>query len=153
MLRGPDLKNRQLLLHRNVPDPVHQHLADLSLLVGTTLEGLAQSRGHLRSALNLLRNALYIPRTWKFFEADMISLLVDMLQSSLSNFANQLKSSPGGQRELESTQNLTSDQDKEPSDHADHSEGGDLASVEDLGENWGDPKLENLMMTKEEERL
>ena len=42
--------------------------------------------------------------------------------------------------------------EKEPSDHADHSEGGDLASVEDPGENPGNPKLEKLMMTEEEER-
>ena len=47
---------------------------------------------------------------------------------------------------------MTLDQEKEPSDHADHSEGGDFASVEDPAENQGDPKWENLMMTEEEER-
>ena len=88
----------------------------------------------------------------EIFKADMTSMLVDMLQSSLSNFASQLKSSSGGQGESESTQNVVSDQEKEPSDHDDRSEGGDLASVEDPAENPSDPKLENLMMTEEEER-
>ena len=82
----------------------------------------------------------------------MTSMLADMLQSSLSNFASQLKSSSGGQGESESTQNVASDQEKEPSDHDDHSEGGDLASVEDPAEIPADNKLENLMMTEEEER-
>ena len=82
----------------------------------------------------------------------MTSMLADMLQSSLSNFASQLKSSSGGQGESESTQNVASDEEKEPSDHDDHSEGGDLASVEDPAEIPGDNKLENLMMTEEEER-
>ena len=85
-----------------------------------------------------------------FFKADMTSLLADM-RSSLSDFASQLKSSSGGQGKPESVQNMTSDQGKEPSDHADHSEGSDLASVEDPGENEGDPKLEDLMMTGEED--
>ena len=85
-----------------------------------------------------------------FFKADMTSLLADM-RSSLSDFASQLKSSSGGQGKSESVQNMTSDQGKEPSDHADHSEGSDLAAVEDPGENEGDPKLENLMMTGEED--
>ena len=58
-----------------------------------------------------------------------------------------------GARESQSPhRNVTSDQEKEPSDHADHSEGGDFASVEDPAENRGDPKWENLMMTEEEER-
>ena len=82
----------------------------------------------------------------------MTSMLADMLQSSLSNFASQLKSSSGGQGESDSTQNVASDQEKEPSDHDDHSEGGDLASVEDPAEIPADNKLENLMMTEEEER-
>ena len=79
-------------------------------------------------------------------------MLADMLQSSLSNFASQLKSSSGGQGESESAQNVASDQEKEPLDHDDHSEGGDLASVEDPTENPGDPKLENILMTEEGER-
>ena len=37
-------------------------------------------------------------------------------------------------------------------DHDDHSEGRDLASVEELSEAPGDPHLENLMMTEEEQR-
>ena len=82
----------------------------------------------------------------------MTSMLADMLQSSLSNFASQLKSNSGGQGESDSTQNVASDQEKEPSDHDDHSEGGDLASVEDPAEIPADNKLENLMMTEEEER-
>ena len=82
----------------------------------------------------------------------MTSMLADMLQSSLSNFASQLRSSSGGQGESDSTQNVASDQEKEPSDHDDHSEGGDLASVEDPAEILADNKLENLMMTEEEER-
>ena len=79
----------------------------------------------------------------------MTSMLADMLQSSLSNFASQLKSSSGGQGESDSTQNVASDQEKEPSDHDDHSEGGDLVSVEDPAEIPADNKLENLMMTEE----
>ena len=75
-----------------------------------------------------------------------------MLQSSLSNFASQLKSNSGGQGEFVSTQNVASDQEKEPSDHDDHSEGGDSASGEDPPDILGDLKLENLMMTEEEER-
>ena len=47
---------------------------------------------------------------------------------------------------------MASDQEKEPSDHDDHSEGGDLAYVEDPTEIPVDPKLENLMMSGEEER-
>ena len=54
----------------------------------------------------------------------MTSMLADMLQSSLSNFASQLKSlNTGGQGESVSTQNVASDQEKEPSDHDDRSEG------------------------------
>ena len=82
----------------------------------------------------------------------MTFMLADMLKSSLSNFASQpisssedqLKSSSEGQGE--STQNVTSDQGKEPLDHDDRSEDG-LASVEDPAEIPGDPKLESLMMT------
>ena len=47
---------------------------------------------------------------------------------------------------------MASDQEKEPSDHDYHSEGGDLPSVEDPTEIPFHPKLENLMMTEEEER-
>ena len=53
---------------------------------------------------------------------------------------------------------MTSDQQKDPSDHDDHSEGRDLASVEDpagLEDPTGFPdetKLDNLMMSEEEER-
>ena len=73
------------------------------------------------------------------FKADMTAMLADMLKSSLSNFASQLKSSSGGQGESESTQKVTSDQEKDPLDHDDHSEGKDLASVEDPVEIRGDP--------------
>ena len=82
----------------------------------------------------------------------MTSMLADMLKSSLSNFASQLKSNSGGQEQSVSTQNVTSDQEKEPSDHDDRSEGGDLASDEDPIDIPGHPKLENLMMTEEEEK-
>ena len=75
-----------------------------------------------------------------------------MLKSSLTKFASQLKSSSGGQGDSESTQNVHSDQVKDPSDHDDRSEGRDSASIEDLTGASGDPKLENLMMTEEEER-
>ena len=79
-------------------------------------------------------------------------MLADMLKSSLSNFASQLKSNSGGQGESESTQNVTSDLEKEPSDNDYHPEGGDSASDEDPAEISGDPKLESLVMTEEEER-
>ena len=82
----------------------------------------------------------------------MTSMLADLLQSSHSNFASQPKSSSEGQRGSVSTQNVASDQEKEPSDHDDHLEGGDLASEEDPTDIPGDPILENLMMTEEEER-
>ena len=82
----------------------------------------------------------------------MTSMLEDMLNSSLTKFASQLKSSSGGQGDSESTQNVPSDHEKNPSDHDDRSEGRDSASVEELSEAPGDPKLENLMMTEEEER-
>ena len=82
----------------------------------------------------------------EIFKADMISRLADMLQSSLS------KSGSGCQGQSESSQNVTSDQEKAQLDHADHSEGGNLASVEDPTENLGDPKWENLMMMDDEER-
>ena len=42
--------------------------------------------------------------------------------------------------------------EKDPSDHDDHLEGRDLASVEELSEAPGDPQLENLVMTEEEQR-
>ena len=70
----------------------------------------------------------------EFFKADMTSMLADMLKSFLSNFASQLKSSSGGQGESKSTQNVTSDQEKEPLDHDSRLESGDLASVEDPAE-------------------
>ena len=91
-------------------------------------------------------------------------MLADMLKSSLTKIASQLKSSSGGQVDSESTQNVPSDQEKDqnvpsdqeknPSDHDDRSEVRDLASVEDLTEAPGDPnpKLENLVTTEEEER-
>ena len=80
----------------------------------------------------------------------MTSMLADMLNSSLAKFASHLKSSSGCQGDSESTQNVPSDHEKDPSDHDDHSEGRDLASVEELSEAPGDPQLENLMMTEEE---
>ena len=52
----------------------------------------------------------------------MTSMLADMPKSSLSKFAFQLKSSSGGQGDSESTQNVPSDQEKDPSDHDDRSE-------------------------------
>ena len=81
----------------------------------------------------------------------MTSVLADMLNSSLAKFASQLKSSSGGQGDSESTQNVPSN-GKEPSHHDDLSEGRDLASVEELSEAPGDPQLENLVMTEEEQR-
>ena len=74
----------------------------------------------------------------------MTSMLADMLNSSLAKFASQLKSSSGDQGDSESTQNVPSDHEKDPLDHDDHSEGRDLASVEELSEAPGDPQLENL---------
>ena len=56
------------------------------------------------------------------FKANMTSMLADMLKSSLTKFAYQLKSSSGGQEDSESTQNVPSDQEKDPSDHDDRSE-------------------------------
>ena len=47
---------------------------------------------------------------------------------------------------------LTSDHGKDPSYHDDHSKGRDAASVGDLSQAQGDPKLENLMITEGEER-
>ena len=84
------------------------------------------------------------------FKADMTSMLADMLNSFLAKFASQLKSSSGGQGDSETTQNVPSE--KDPSDHDDHSEGRDLASVEELSKAPGDPQLENLVMTEEEQR-
>ena len=86
------------------------------------------------------------------FKADMTSMLADILKSSLTNFASHLKSSSGGQGDSESAQDVTSDQEKDPSDQDDHLEGRDLASVEDPAGFLGDPKLESLMMSEEEER-
>ena len=70
----------------SMPGPVHQHLADPSLPAGTTLEGLAQSRGHLRPVLHMPRT----DQDLEVFKADMTSMLADMLKSSLSNFVSQL---------------------------------------------------------------
>ena len=54
------------------------------------------------------------------FKANMTSMLADMHKSpSLSKFASQLKSGSGGQGDSESTQNVPSDQEKDPSDHDD----------------------------------
>ena len=99
------------------------------------------------------------PRRAEVFKADMTSMLADMLNSSFAKFAFQLKSGSGGQGDSEPTQNVCSeptqnvrsDHEKDPSDHDDHSEGRDLASVEELPEAPGDPQLENLMMTDEEQ--
>ena len=78
-------------------------------------------------------------------------MLADMLNSCLAKFASQLTSISGGQGDSESTQDVPSD-GKDPSDHDDHSEGRDLASVEKLSEAPGDPQLENLVMIEEEQR-
>ena len=78
-------------------------------------------------------------------------MLADMLNSSLAKFASQLKSSSGGQGDSESTQNVPSNE-KDPSHHDDLSEGRDLSSVEELSEAPGDPQLENLVITEEEQR-
>ena len=61
MLRGLFLETRLMFL--NVPGLMRQHLADPSLPAGTTLEGLAQSRSHLRPVLNVMRTDLYMLRT------------------------------------------------------------------------------------------
>ena len=79
-------------------------------------------------------------------------MLADMLKSSITKLASQLKSSSGGQGDSESTQNVPSDHEKDPSDHDAHSEGRDSASIGDPSEAPGDHKLGNLMMTEEEER-
>ena len=73
----------------------------------------------------------------------MTSMLAHMLKSSLTKFASQLKSSSGSQGDSESTQNVPSDQEKDPSYHDDRLEGRNSASVEDLTGAPGDPKLEN----------
>ena len=86
------------------------------------------------------------------FKADMTSMLADMLNSSLAKFASQLKFGSEGQGDSEPTQNVPSVHEKGPSDHDDLSEGRDFASVEELSEAPGDPQLENLMMTEEEQR-
>ena len=67
----------------------------------------------------------------------MTSMLADMPNSSLTKFNSHLKSSSGVQGDSESTQNVPSDHEKDPSDHDDQSEGRDLASVEELSEAQG----------------
>ena len=79
------------------------------------------------------------------FKADMTSMLAD-IKSSLTKFASQLKSGSEAQGDSEPTQNVPPDHEKDPSDHDDHSEGRDFASVEELSEARGDPQLENLIM-------
>ena len=125
----------------NVPGLVRQHLADPSLPTGTTQASPRRAEDRPVHAQGL-----------EIFKADITSMLADMLKSYLTKFASQLKSSSGGQADSESTQNVPSDHEKDPSYHDDHSEGRDSASVEELSETPGDPKLENLMMTEEEKR-
>ena len=129
----------------------------------TSRRSLSPSRDYPRGTSTVTRPSKASPKRaedrpvhaqdLEVFKAHMTSMLVDMLQSSLSNFASQLKSSSGGQGESVSTQNVASDQEKEPSDHDDRSEGRDLASEEDPTDIPADPKLENLMMTEEEEEI
>ena len=75
-----------------------------------------------------------------------------MLQSSLSKLASQFKPSSGVQGESVSTQNVASDQEKNPSDQDDHSEGENVNSEEDPADTQGIPRLDSLRMTEEEER-
>ena len=75
-----------------------------------------------------------------------------MLQSSLSKLASQFKPSTGGQGESVSTQNVASDQEKNPSDQDDHSEGENVNSEGDPADTQGIPRLDSLRMTEEAER-
>ena len=75
-----------------------------------------------------------------------------MLQSSLSKLASQFKPSSGGQRESVSTQNVASDQEKNPSDQDDHSEGENVNSEGNPADTQGILRLDSLRMTEEEER-
>ena len=65
MLRGLFLETRHRIMSLKVPGLVRQHLADTSLPAGT-IEGLTQSRSHLRPVLNMLRTILFMLRTWRF---------------------------------------------------------------------------------------
>ena len=97
----------------------------------TSRRSLSPSRDYPRGTSTVTRPSKASPKRaedrpvhaqdLEVFKAHMTSMLADMLQSSLSNFASQLKSSSGGQGESVSTQNVASDQEKEPSDHDDRS--------------------------------
>ena len=84
----------------------------------------------------------------------MTTLIKDIIQSSLSNFASQFKSDNRGKGE--SSQDHETSRDRLPSpNHVDHSEGeeGELASDEEDPEiNQGDPNLDQLMLTEEEQK-
>ena len=68
MLKGLPLEARHRLMFLNVPGLVHQHLADLSLPAGTTLEGLTDAATKLSQASpDVLRTSLCMRRTWRFF--------------------------------------------------------------------------------------
>ena len=124
MLRGLDPEIRQGLMSPSVPGPVHH---------ATSRRSLSPHRDYSRGISTVTRPSQASAKhaedrpvhaqDIEVFKADMTSMLADMLQSSLSNFASQLKSNSGGQGESVSTQNVASDQEKEPSDHDDRSEG------------------------------
>ena len=128
----------------------------------TSRRSLSPRRDHPRGTSTVARPSQASPeqaenrpvhaQDLEIFKADMTSMLADMLKSSLSDFASQLKPSSGGQGDAVSTQNVASDIEKEPSVHDNRSERGYSASDEDPIVTPGDPKLENPMMTEEEEK-
>ena len=73
-----------------------------------------------------------------------------MLQSSVSKLASQFKPSSGGQGESVSTQNVASDQEKNPSDQDDHSEGENVNSEGDPADMQDIPRLDSLRMRNKE---
>ena len=78
------------------------------------------------------------------FKSDMTTLIKDMIQSSLSNFASHFKSDSGGKGEASQDHETSGDREPSP-DRVDPSEGeeGELASEEeDPKLDQGDPNLD-----------
>ena len=137
-----------------------QHLADPPLPRGTTLGGLAQPLGHLRPVPNGLSIHSTPAQDLEAFKADMISMLSDMLQASLSKFESQFKPSSGGQGDSAPAQTVASEPtvdvdvasnyDEAPQGPGDQSEGEIIDSEGDPAD-AGLPLL-NLKMSEEEQR-
>ena len=142
-----DLKDVEI---RSDPRLLQQHPTDPSLPKGTMHEGLVLLPSPKRAEDKPVQ-----AQDLAAFKSDMPTLIKDIIQSSLSSFASQFKSDSVDKGESFQDHETSRDKEHSPDPSEDPSEGkeGELASEgEDPELDQGDPYLDQLMLTEEEEK-